>query len=80
MRNSGKSVSFAHFDYIDPLPKNTRKVFSGFDKIIVCELNSGQFARYLRGLMPDFNYYQCNKVQGQTFLVKEIAEAIGKAI
>jgi len=80
MRNSGKSVSFAHFDYIDPLPKNTRKVFSGFDKIIVCELNSGQFARYLRGLMPDFNYYQCNKVQGQTFLVKEIAEAIDKAI
>jgi len=44
-------------------------------KIIVCELNLGQFAGYLKTLFPQFNYLSCNKVQGQTFLVKEIVDA-----
>jgi 2-oxoglutarate ferredoxin oxidoreductase subunit alpha len=59
-----------------PLPRNTREVFSKFDKILVCELNSGQFVNYLRGVMPEFNYAQFNKVQGQPFLVQEIVNAI----
>ncbi|MDO4736130.1 MAG: 2-oxoacid:acceptor oxidoreductase subunit alpha, partial [Bacteroidia bacterium] len=29
----GKSVGFAHFDYINPLPKNTKDVFKRFKKI-----------------------------------------------
>ena len=72
----GIDVSFAHFDYIMPLPKNTAEVFAGFDKVLVCELNSGQFASYLRGVMPQFTYVQANKVQGQPFLVQEIVSAI----
>jgi len=71
-------VSYAHFDYINPLPSNTADVFSRFEKILVCELNSGQFARYLRGLMPQFTYLQYNKVQGQPFLVSELLDAINK--
>ncbi len=72
----GKSVSLAHFDYINPLPKNTEKVFSNFKKIIVCELNSGQFANYLRAEHQKFHYYQFNKVQGQPFIVQDIKDAI----
>ena len=75
-RAEGIDLSFAHFDYIMPLPKNTEEVFSKFDKILVCELNAGQFVNYLRGVMPQFKYEQCNKVQGQPFLVQEIVEAI----
>ena len=75
-RAEGYEVSFAHFDYIMPLPKNTQDVFAGFEKVLVCELNSGQFANYLRGVLPQFNYDQLNKVQGQPFLVKEIVDAI----
>ena len=75
-RKEGLEVSFAHFDYILPLPKNTEEVFSKFDKILVCELNSGHFVNYLRGVMPQFNYTQYNKVQGQPFLVQEIVSAI----
>ena len=75
-RAEGVDVSFAHFDYIMPLPKNTAEVFSGFDKVLVCELNSGQFANYLRGIMPQFTYAQANKIQGQPFLVQEIVDAI----
>ena len=73
---AGLDVSFAHFDYIMPLPRNTEKVFEGYDRILVCELNSGQFVNYLRGVMPQFDYVQCNKVQGQPFLVQEIVAAI----
>ncbi|MGM9738598.1 MAG: 2-oxoacid:acceptor oxidoreductase subunit alpha [Candidatus Cryptobacteroides sp.] len=76
MREEGRNVSFAHFDYICPLPANTEKVFSGFRRIIVCELNSGQFADYLRAKLPGFEYLQCNKIQGQTFLVRDIVECV----
>lgn len=71
-----EGVAFAHFDWINPLPKNTDEILSHYEKILVCELNSGQFARYLRGLLPHHEYLQCNKVQGQPFLVHEIVEAI----
>jgi 2-oxoglutarate ferredoxin oxidoreductase subunit alpha len=70
----GKSVGLAHFNYINPLPANTAEVFSGFKKIIVCELNLGQFVAYLRGCFPDFTYHQYNKVQGLPFSVAEIKE------
>lgn len=73
---AGKSVSLAHFDYINPLPVNTEEVFSRFRKIIVCELNSGQFADYLRAKHQKFHYYQLNKVQGQPFIVKDVVDAV----
>ena len=75
-RKAGKDVAYAHFDYILPLPKNTEEVFSHYEKILVCELNSGHFVNWLRGRMPQFRYEQCNKVQGQPFLVQEIVKAI----
>ena len=76
MRAEGRNISFAHFDYISPLPSNTSEVFSGFRRIIVCELNSGQFAGYLRNRLPGHDYFQCNKVQGRTFLVKDIVDCV----
>ena len=76
VRAEGMDVSFAHFDYILPLPKNTAEVLEKFDRILVCELNSGQFVNYLRGVMPQFKYEQLNKVQGQPFLVQEVVAAI----
>ncbi len=75
-RKEGIDVSFVHFDYIMPLPRNTEEVFRKFDKILVCELNNGHFVNYLRGVMPQFKYEQYNKVQGQPFLVQEIVGAI----
>lgn len=67
----GKSVAFTHFNYIQPLPKNTGDVFSKFKKIIVCELNNGQFAGYLRSKISA-NYIQFNKIEGQPFTVSEL--------
>ena len=78
LREEGVPVSYTHFDYINPLPGNTEKIFSSFKKIIVCELNSGQFARYLQGIYPHFKFDSFCKVQGQPFLVEELMEAIKK--
>ncbi len=73
MNKKGKKVALAHFNYINPLPKNTEEVIKRFKKVVVCELNSGQFATYLRSKVPG-EYLQFNKVQGQPFTVTELEE------
>jgi 2-oxoglutarate/2-oxoacid ferredoxin oxidoreductase subunit alpha len=73
-------VSYVHFDYINPLPSNTEKILSSFEKILVCELNSGQFADYLRAKFPHLEILKYNKIQGQPFLVSELQEAIRKEL
>ena len=78
VREIGDAVSYVHFDYINPLPANTAEVFAKFEKILVCELNSGQFADYLRAKFPGRDIRKFNKIQGQPFLVSELVEAIQK--
>lgn len=80
LRKEGKNVSLAHFNYIKPLPKNTAAVFKKFKKIIVCELNLGQFASYLRDKVPGFKYHQLNKVKGLPFMLNEIKEGVNKLL
>lgn len=72
----GKSVALAHFKHIMPLPKNTNDIFSKYKKIIVCEINMGQFVNYLRMEFPQYNYQQYNKIQGLPFMVKEIVDKV----
>jgi 2-oxoglutarate ferredoxin oxidoreductase subunit alpha len=70
----GKSISLCQLNYINPLPRNLSSIFSNFKKIIVCELNLGQFASYLRSKLPQFNYLQFNKVQGLPFMISELKQ------
>ncbi len=72
LRESGKKIALAHFNYILPLPRNTNEVLSRYSKIIVCELNGGQFATYLRSQIQGVTFQQYNKVQGQPFEVEEL--------
>ncbi|MEG0789589.1 MAG: 2-oxoacid:acceptor oxidoreductase subunit alpha [Alistipes sp.] len=74
MQHEGKKVSLAHFHYINPLPKGVREILSKFRKIVVCELNEGQFANYLRYNFQEFHYEQYNKCEGQPFTVVELKE------
>ncbi len=74
MREEGKKVSMAHFKHIKPLPSNTEEVLSRFKKIIVCEINLGQFVNYLRMRFPGIEFLQFNKIQGLPFLVGELKE------
>jgi 2-oxoglutarate ferredoxin oxidoreductase subunit alpha len=80
MQADGKKVSLAHFNYIKPLPKNTAEVFSKFKKIVVCELNMGQFVSYLRDKLPEFKYNQVNKMKGLPFSVHELVENFDKLL
>jgi 2-oxoglutarate/2-oxoacid ferredoxin oxidoreductase subunit alpha len=80
MQRDGYKVSLAQFNYIMPLPKNTGEVFSRFKKIVVCELNKGQFVNYLRMTHPEFRYHQYNKVQGLPFHVKELVQVFTKKL
>ena len=74
LQADGHKVSLVNFNYINPLPKNVKDVFRRFKKIVVCELNMGQFADYLRIKHQEFTYEQINKVQGLPFTINEIKD------
>ncbi|HEY5569862.1 MAG TPA: 2-oxoacid:acceptor oxidoreductase subunit alpha [Bacteroidales bacterium] len=69
-----KPAALAHFNFINPLPKNTLDVLSKYKKIVVCEQNLGQFAGYLRMNFPGLTITQFNKVEGQPLAVNELKE------
>ena len=74
MQEQGASVAHAHFNYVMPLPRNTEEILSGHKKIVVCELNEGQFVNYLRGKFAHLPMQTYNKVQGLPFTVHELVE------
>ena len=73
---AGNPTAFAHFRYINPLPKNTADVLRRYKRVIVAELNTGMFADYLQAKFPDVHIERINKIQGQPFLVSEIVEKV----
>ncbi len=80
MQDEGKNISHAHFNYIMPLPRNTGSILKKFKKILVCELNSGQFVNYLRMKFPMSDYRQFNKVQGLPFMVNELTDKFNELL
>jgi 2-oxoglutarate ferredoxin oxidoreductase subunit alpha len=78
LHEEGIKVSVVQFNYINPLPKNTKEVLGKYKKRLVCELNSGQFVSYLRMMFPEYEYLQYNKIQGLPFIVAEIKQAVYK--
>ena len=68
--------ALAHFNYINPLPLNTAEVMKAYKKVLVCELNSGQFATILRSHVPGVNFLQYNEIMGQPFAVERIVEHV----
>jgi len=71
----GYKAALAHFEFINPLPKNTAEVFSKYNKVVVAEQNLGQFAAFLRSKVDGFVPYQFNQVKGQPFVVSELVAA-----
>ncbi|MDD3194514.1 MAG: 2-oxoacid:acceptor oxidoreductase subunit alpha, partial [Paludibacter sp.] len=79
INKKGGKVALAHFNYIQPLPKNTAELLNKYPVKLVCELNSGQFASYLRTKVPG-EYLQYNKVQAQPFTVHELEDHISSLL
>ena len=71
---NSRSIAHAHFNYIKPLPKNTKEVFMHYKKIVICELNLGQFCKYLRSIFPEIEFESYNKIQGLPFSTGELTD------
>jgi 2-oxoglutarate ferredoxin oxidoreductase subunit alpha len=75
MQREGKSVSAAHLRYLNPFPRNLGEVLSGFETVIVPEMNLGQLctmirAKYLVDAVP------FSKVKGRPFQIREIVRKV----
>nr|WP_236951613.1 hypothetical protein [Mariniflexile sp. TRM1-10] len=73
-------IGYAHFNYINPLPKNTESVLRKFKKIVVCELNNGQFINILKMNFDICGLLQYNKIQGLPFGNSELITEFKKII
>lgn len=79
-RAAGDSVSAIHIKHVSPLPPGLENIFSGFNHVLVVEMNDeglygfGQFAGLLRARYCDPKIRGINKTDGLTFKVKEILE------
>ena len=78
-RMRGRDVHHIHVRHIWPLPKNLGELLRGYDRIIVPEMNTGQFKTVLRDqYLVDAR--PLNKVSGQPFRISEIEAAIEDAL
>ncbi len=80
MREAGHKIGLMHIHHIKPFPKNLESLFGKYRKRVVCELNMGQMAGYLRMNFQQYHYHQVNKVQGLPFTVVELKEAFEKIL
>ena len=81
-RAAGDSVSSVHLKHINPLPPGLENIFSGFNHILVVEMNDeglygfGQLGGLLRARYCDAKIRGVNKTDGLTWKVKEILAAV----
>jgi 2-oxoglutarate ferredoxin oxidoreductase subunit alpha len=76
-REKGRKVSHIHVRHIWPLPKNLGDLLKGFDRVLVPEMNTGQFKTVLRDQFL-VEADSLTKTSGQPFQIAEIMEAIDK--
>ncbi len=78
-RAKGLDVSHIHVRHIWPLPNNLGDLLKSYDKVIVPEMNNGQFKTVLRDqYLVDAR--PLTKVSGQPFKIGEISAAIESAL
>jgi 2-oxoglutarate ferredoxin oxidoreductase subunit alpha len=79
-RAAGDSVSSLHLKHLNPLPPGLEDIFSGFNAVLVVEMNDeglygyGQLGGLLRARYCDPKIRGINKTDGLTWKVKEILE------
>jgi 2-oxoglutarate/2-oxoacid ferredoxin oxidoreductase subunit alpha len=79
-RAAGDSVSSLHIRHVNPLPNGLENVFSGFNHVLVVEMNDeglygfGQLGGILRARFCDPKIRGINKTDGLTWKVREILD------
>ena len=77
IREEGCKVSHYHFRYLSPFDPRVKKVFSGFRRLLVAELNNGQLSTFLQGLLENnvaISTY--HKIAGKPFTTAELFTAL----
>ena len=75
----GRKISHIHVRHIWPLPGNLGDLLKRFDKVLVPEMNTGQFKTVLRDqLLVDAK--SLTKTSGQPFTIAELEAAIGEML
>jgi len=78
VRNDGVNVARAHLRHLNPFPANLGEVLSGYQQVIVPEMNLGQLAMMLRAkYLVDVQSY--TQVRGLPFTSIELASVLTKA-
>ncbi|MEZ5682270.1 MAG: 2-oxoacid:acceptor oxidoreductase subunit alpha [Erythrobacter sp.] len=78
-RSRGMDVSHIHVRHIWPLPANLGDLLRGFDKVLVPEMNTGQFKTVLRDQFL-VDAQPLNKTNGLPFYIDELEAAIEGAL
>src|ERR1043166_8525666 len=79
-RAAGDSVSSLHLKHLNPLPPGLENIFSGYNHVLVVEMNDeglygyGQLAGLLRARYCDPKIRGINKTDGLTWKVKDILD------
>ena len=80
----GEKIGAIHFRHLHPLPNGLEKIFAGFKRIVVVEMNDlgiygfGQFALVLRARYCEPKIESVTKTDGLTYRVKEILDGVFK--
>ncbi len=72
---AGCDVSHVHVKYLNPLPKNLGSIIKNFEKILIPEMNNGQFIKIIRERFL-VDAIGMNKIQGIPFAAGEIKSRI----
>jgi len=75
LRASGRSVSSAHLRYLNPFPPNLREVLSGFERVVIPEINLGQLSMIIRAEFL-VDAVGINLVRGRPFGIEELCTRV----
>lgn len=73
--DEGYDVAHLHLRHLNPFPKNLGEVLSGYDHVLIPEMNCGQLLQLIRAkyLLPAIGF---SKVQGLPFATAELKDKI----
>lgn len=75
----GHTVAHAHLRHLNPLPADLGDVLSGYDRVLVPEMNMGQLLKLVRAEYL-IDAIGLNKIQGRPFKVSEVATRIARLL
>jgi 2-oxoglutarate/2-oxoacid ferredoxin oxidoreductase subunit alpha len=73
--DEGLSVAHIHLRHLNPLPRGLTELLSGFDRILVPEINNGMLIKVLRAELQ-IHAEGYNRVTGKPFRVAELLDQI----